>query len=85
MWTNSSVRGERATQQADQPDSLRSRVVRMAVAADLNGLRSPPANRLKRLFGDRQGQHSVRINDQWHIRFSWRDGDAYDVEICDYH
>ncbi len=54
-------------------------------AVDLNDLRSPPANRLEQLSGDRQGQHSVRINDQWRICFSWRDGDAYDVEICDYH
>jgi proteic killer suppression protein len=54
-------------------------------AVDLNDLRTPPANRLALLSGDRQGQHSVRINDQWRICFVWRDGEAYDVEICDYH
>jgi len=55
-------------------------------AADvLADLRVPPGNRLERLQGDRFGQHSIRINDQWRICFTWRDGDAYDVEITDYH
>ena len=44
-----------------------------------------PGNRLERLRGDRVGQHSIRINDQWRICFRWRDGDAWEVEICDYH
>ena len=48
-------------------------------------LRSPPANRLEKLSGKREGQHSIRINDQWRVCFVWRDGDAYDVEIADYH
>ena len=54
-------------------------------AVDASDLRSPPANRLEQLSGDRQGQCSVRVNDQWRICFVWRDGDAYEVEICDYH
>ena len=54
-------------------------------AATLRDLRVPPANRLERLEGDRAGQHSIRINDRWRICFEWRDGDAYDVEIVDYH
>jgi len=54
-------------------------------AVDVNDLRSPPANRLEQLSGDRHGQYSVRVNDQWRICFLWRDGDAYEVEICDYH
>nr|WP_241893529.1 type II toxin-antitoxin system RelE/ParE family toxin [Magnetofaba australis] len=54
-------------------------------AGDLNDLRIPPANRLEALSGDRQGQHSIRINQQWRICFCWRNGDAYDVEIVDYH
>ena len=54
-------------------------------AVDVGDLRSPPANRLEKLSGDRKGQYSVRINDQWRICFVWRAGDAYDVEICDYH
>jgi len=54
-------------------------------AADLEDLRIPPGNRLEALRGNRAGQHSIRINDQWRICFSWKNGDAYDVEIVDYH
>jgi len=54
-------------------------------ARDLNDLKIPPANRLEKLKGKREGQHSIRINDQWRICFSWRDGDAHAVEITDYH
>ena len=54
-------------------------------ARSLEDLRAPPGNRLQALSGDRKGRHSVRINDQWRICFGWRDGDAYDVEIVDYH
>lgn len=54
-------------------------------AATLDDLRVPPANRLEALKGDRKGQHSMRINKQWRICLQWRDGDAIDVEIVDYH
>ena len=54
-------------------------------AEKLDDLRVPPGNRLERLRGDRSGQHSIRINDQWRICFRWQAGDAYDVEIVDYH
>ena len=54
-------------------------------AETLQDLRVPPANRLERLVGDRKGQYSIRINDQWRICFLWQDGDALDVEIVDYH
>lgn len=54
-------------------------------AASLDDLRVPPANRLEALKGDRRGQHSIRINDQWRICFRWKNGDALDVEIADYH
>lgn len=54
-------------------------------ARTLDDLRAPPGNRLEALSGDRRGQHSIRINDQWRICFRWRDGDAHDVEIVDYH
>jgi proteic killer suppression protein len=54
-------------------------------AESLQDLRVPPGNRLEKLSGDRKGQHSIRINDQWRIGFEWRDGDAYQVEIADYH
>jgi toxin HigB-1 len=54
-------------------------------AATLTFLRVPPGNRLETLVGSRAGQHSIRVNDQWRICFRWRDGNAYDVEFCDYH
>ena len=54
-------------------------------ATSLDDLRVPPGNRLEKLSGDRADQYSIRINDQWRICFHWRDGDAYDVEIIDYH
>ena len=54
-------------------------------ATSLNDLAAPPRNRLEALRGDRKGQHSIRINDQYRICFEWRDGDAHDVEIVDYH
>ncbi len=54
-------------------------------AGNLDDLKVPPGNRLEKLKGDRQGQYSLRINDQYRICFSWRDHDAYIVEITDYH
>lgn len=54
-------------------------------AVTLQDLRVPSANRLEKLRGDRAGQYSIRINDQWRICFEWREGDAYNVEITDYH
>jgi proteic killer suppression protein len=51
----------------------------------LDDLRVPPGNRLERLSGDRSGQYSIRVNDKWRICFRWERGDAYDVEITDYH
>ena len=54
-------------------------------ARALEDLRVPPGNRLESLSGDRAGQHSIRINQQWRICFSWQDGHAYEVEIVDYH
>ena len=54
-------------------------------AVSLDDLRIPPANRLGALKGERKGQHSIRINDQWRICFRWKAGDAHDMEIVDYH
>ena len=54
-------------------------------AERLDDLRVPPGNRPEKHTGDRQGQHSIRINDQWRICFRWHQGDAFDVEITDYH
>ncbi|HLD14486.1 MAG TPA: type II toxin-antitoxin system RelE/ParE family toxin [Burkholderiales bacterium] len=63
----------------------RRRLLYLHQARRLEDLRVPPGNRLEALRGDRQGQHSIRINDQWRICFRWKDGDAFDVEIVDYH
>lgn len=54
-------------------------------AETLSDLRIPPSNHLEKLSGGRRNQHSIRINDQWRICFEWREGDAYNVEIIDYH
>ena len=54
-------------------------------AKDFRDLRVPPGNMLEKLQGNRKGQHSIRINDQWRICFNWRSGSAYNVEITDYH
>ena len=63
----------------------RRKLVILDAATELNALRVPPGNRLEALKGDRKGQHSIRINDQWRICFKWKAGDAFDVEIADYH
>ena len=61
------------------------RLTYLHAAEHINDLRSPPANRLEKLSGERDGQYSIRINQQWRICFVWQDGAAYDVEIVDYH
>lgn len=58
---------------------------RLYNAISIHDLRIPPANRLEKLSGDRAGQWSIRINDQWRVCFRWEESDAYDVEITDYH
>ena len=63
----------------------RRRLEILDAAEVLQDLRIPPSNRLEKLSGGRQGQYSIRINDQWRICFEWRSGDAYNVEIVDYH
>jgi toxin HigB-1 len=70
------------------PDILRialRKLVMLEAATAIQDLLVPPGNRLEKLFGDREGQYCVRINDQWRICFKWKDGDAFDVEIVDYH
>ena len=64
---------------------VRKKLVMIDAAPELNDLRIPLGNRLEALKGDRKGQHSIRINDQWRICFKWSDGDTFDVEIVDYH
>ena len=61
------------------------KLAQLHAATTLGFLRSPPGNHLEALSGERAGQHSIRINDQWRLCFVWRDGDAFDVEIVDYH
>lgn len=63
----------------------RRKLVILDAATELNVLRVSPGNRLEALKGERKGQHSLRINDQWRICFEWKAGDAYDVESTDYH
>ena len=70
------------------PDVVRRALRKLAqvnAATTLHDLRFPPSNRLHALAGNRKGQHSIAINDQWRICFRFKDGDAYDVEVCDYH
>lgn len=70
---------------ADVQRTMLRKLVVVDAAEALEDLRSPPSNRLEKLKGDRAGQHSIRINDQWRICFQWKDGDAHEVEIVDYH
>jgi len=63
----------------------RKKLVMLDAAPELNALRIPPGNRLEALKGGRKGQYSIRNNDQWRLCFRWKAGDAYDVEITDYH
>ena len=90
-----SVRDERtlALRRGEAPKGVPSDVAKRAVTklfmldtvTRLEDLRVPPGNRLEALSGDRAGQHSIRVNDQWRLCFVWRDGDAHDVELVDYH
>lgn len=66
-------------------NTARRKLKQIDAAAAIESLRIPPGNRLEALRGDRAGQWSIRINDQWRICFRWTDGDAFDVEIADYH
>jgi proteic killer suppression protein len=70
---------------ADVQRRAHRKLLILDAAGALEDLRIPPGNRLERLAGDRAGQYSIRINDQWRICFRWERGDAHDVEITDYH
>jgi len=61
------------------------KLTQLNAAATLDFLRAPPGNRLEALKGDREGQYSIRINEQWRVCFTWATGDVFDVEIVDYH
>ena len=77
--------GERVKRFQAFEQSARRKLRMLDAATELRDLAAPPGNRLEGLRGDRQSQHSIRINDQWRVCFVWRNGDAYDVEIVDYH
>ena len=70
---------------ADIQRRAQAKLMMLNNAKTLNDLRVPPGNRLEALSGDRRGRYSIRINERWRICFSWRRGDAWDVEIVDYH
>ncbi|PJZ25543.1 plasmid maintenance system killer [Leptospira hartskeerlii] len=67
-----------------QPIAYR-KLVMIARSKQIEDLKIPPSNHLERLSGERAGQYSIRINNQWRICFKWKDGNAFDVEIVDYH
>lgn len=64
---------------------IQRKLTRLDAAAQLDDLNVPPSNKLEKLKGDRAGQYSFRVNDQFRVCFRWLDGDAYDVEVVDYH
>ncbi len=70
---------------AQMQDIARRKLKGVDAANEIDDLRVPPGNRLEKLSGDRRGQWSIRINDQWRVCFRWADGDAHDVELTDYH
>jgi proteic killer suppression protein len=79
---------ERIYVKAFSPDLQRSALRKLEIlnaALSLDDLRVPPGNRLEKLSGDREGQYSIRINDQYRICFMWKEGNALNVEITDYH
>ena len=78
---------QREVSRSFPPDIIRkarSKLEILDAAERLDDLKVPPGNRLEKLSGDREGQHSVRINQQWRICFRWKDGDCFNLEIVDY-
>ena len=70
---------------AELQRAMLRKLVLVDAAEQLEDLRVPPGNRLEKLKGDRAGQRSIRVNDQWRICFRWKDGNAFDVAVIDYH
>lgn len=83
--TEALASGKRVRKWVNIETVARRKLAQLNAAATLDFLRAPPGNRLEQLKGDRAGQFSIRINDQWRVCFSWDDGQPCDVEICDYH
>ena len=83
--TQSLSKGERVKQFVNIAAVARRKLRQLEIADRLDDLRVPPGNRLEALKGDRAGQHSIRVNDQFRVCFRWMDAGAEDVEIVDYH
>jgi proteic killer suppression protein len=83
--TRALSKGERVKRFANIADVARRKLRQLEIAAMLDDLRVPPGNRLEALKGDRTGQYSIRVNDQFRVCFRWTDAGAEDVEIVDYH
>ena len=83
--TEALAKGTRVRRFVNIADVARRKLRQLEIAARLEDMRVPPGNRLEVLKGDRTGQHSIRINDQWRICFRWSEAGADDVEIVDYH
>ena len=83
--TRALYQGERVARFVNIERVALRKLRQLEIAGRLEDLRIPPQNRLEALKGNRRGQHSIRINDQWRVCFVWRDGHAYDVQIVDYH
>lgn len=77
--------GRRVARFANISDVATRKLQQIDGAATIDSLRAPPGNRLEQLKGDRRGQYSIRINDQWRVCFVWRSDGAFDVQIVDYH
>ena len=83
--TEALSKGVRVRRFVNIEDVARRKLRQLEIADRLNDLSVPPGNRLEALKGDRSGQYSIRINDQWRVCFGWEEADAEDVEIVDYH
>ena len=83
--TEALARGERVRRFVNIASVARRKLRQLEISARLDDLRVPPGNRLEALRGDRAGQYSIRINDQWRLCFRWTAAGAEDVEIVDYH
>ena len=78
-------RGEKTRRFKNIQDVARRKLDMIEAATKSMDLMAPPGNRLEKLSGNREGQYSIRVNKQWRVCFEWADGDAYNVEIVDYH
>jgi len=84
-YTEALSKGHRVRQFVNIAKVARRKLRQLEIANRLDDLRVPPGNQLEALKGDRSGQHSIRINDQWRVCFRWTNGGAENVEIVDYH